>query len=82
MSNQHHPDAAAIDRLGVEPIMSHFEISRQAISYWRRKGVPKQHRKTLAMLGAVAGVDMPELRQGRASPPSPPAQSAHTQKEA
>jgi len=42
--------------------MAHFRISRQAVHYWRKKGVPARHRTTLAMLGAVAGYDMPELR--------------------
>ena len=62
MSKPYHPDAAAIDRLGLAPIVSHFGVTRQAVSYWRYNGVPKPHRKTLAMLGAVAGIDMPEMR--------------------
>jgi hypothetical protein len=60
-----HPDAEAIDRVGRDAILNHFQISRQALSYWRRNGVPKQHRTTLAMLGAVAGHDMPEMRMMR-----------------
>lgn len=57
-----HPHAAAIDRLGYEAIKEHFGISRQAVAYWKRNGVPDMHRKTLSMLGAVGGVDMSELR--------------------
>lgn len=60
-----HPDAAAIDRIGTAAIMEHFQLSRQSVSYWRREGVPKRHRKTLAMLGAVAGHDVSELRNMR-----------------
>lgn len=60
-----HSDAAAIDRVGTEAIMAHFSISKQAVSYWRRKGVPRQHRKTLALLGAAGGHAMPEMLQMR-----------------
>ena len=60
-----HPDAAAIDRIGTDAIMTHFDISRQAVSYWRMQGVPKQHRNSLAMLGEGGGHDMPEMRQMR-----------------
>jgi len=63
--DKRHPDADAIDRLGVKAINAHFGISRQAIAYWRAHGVPKQHRKTLAMLGAVAGHAMPEMSDDR-----------------
>ena len=58
---QLHEHATAIDRVGREAIMAHFGISRQAIDYWRKNGVPPRHRKTLAMLGAVAGHDMKEV---------------------
>ena len=57
----HHPHAAAVDRIGREPIMQHFGISRQAIQYWRKKGVPHMHRKTLSMLAAIGGIPVPEL---------------------
>lgn len=61
MKQPPHPHAAAIDRLGKEAIIAHFGVTRQAIHFWRHRGVPKMHRKTLAMLGAVAGHSMPEL---------------------
>lgn len=60
-----HPDAEAIDRVGEEAIKAHFGISRQAIHYWRKNGVPDMHRKTLAMLGAIAGKPMPEMQEKR-----------------
>tara|TARA_Y100001968_G_C18753818_1_gene434562 strand:- start:106 stop:297 length:192 start_codon:yes stop_codon:yes gene_type:complete len=59
-----HPDAAAVERVGMRAIMAHFGISRQAVWSWKRKGVPVRHRKTLALLGAAAGHDMPEMRDG------------------
>lgn len=58
-----HPHAAAIDRLGHPRIKAHYNISKQAIAYWRKKGVPKMHHNTLLMLAASAGVQMPELNQ-------------------
>lgn len=61
----YHPDAAAIARVGSRAIIAHFDISRAALSYWRRHGVPKRHRKTLAMLGAVGGHAMPEMLEDR-----------------
>lgn len=61
MENKPHPHAAAVDRVGLDAIQAHFGISRQAVHYWRTKGVPPMHRKTLAMLGAIAGHSMPEL---------------------
>jgi hypothetical protein len=67
-----HPDAAAIDRVGEQAILEHFQMTRQALSYWRRKGVPHMHRKTLAMLGAVGGHPMPEMREQRVRPASDP----------
>lgn len=56
-----HPDAIAVDRLGETRIKAHFNITRQAVAYWRANGVPRMHRKTLAMLGAMHGVPMPEM---------------------
>lgn len=62
-----HPDAPAIDRVGLDAIREHFDITRQAVFYWRRAGVPRQHRKSLAMLGENAGHAMPEMRETRVS---------------
>lgn len=58
---QEHPHAAAIDRIGKDAIIAHFGVVRQTIFYWRLRGVPEMHRKTLAMLGAVGGHHCPEL---------------------
>lgn len=66
MKDHLHPDAAPLDRLGFGPIKAHFNISRQAFAYWRKKGVPKMHRNTLLMLGAVNGKPLPEFQEDRA----------------
>lgn len=69
--NALHPDAAAIDRVGREAILDYFGITRQALHYWRRNGVPRPHRKTLGMLGAMAGHAMPEMQEMRDREPPP-----------
>ena len=56
-----HPDSSAIDRVGTTPIVEHFQVTKQAVSYWRRAGIPKQHRRPLALLGKVQGHDMSDL---------------------
>jgi hypothetical protein len=61
MDTPSHPDAPAIDLVGTDAIMDHFAISRQAVSYWRKSGVPKQHRKSLIMLGESLGLDMSKV---------------------
>jgi hypothetical protein len=60
-----HPDSAAIDRIGLPAIQEHFVITRQAAHYWRKAGVPKQHRRSLALLGESMGIEVPEMRQMR-----------------
>lgn len=60
-----HPDAPAIDRLGTRLIRSRIDVTRQAIAYWRKKGVPKEHRKTLREIAKEEGYEVPELRKMR-----------------
>jgi len=60
-----HPDSAAIDRVGLPVIRDYFQISRQAAHYWRKAGVPKRHRRSLAELGERLGHNMKEMRQMR-----------------
>ena len=60
-----HPDAAAIDRLDTNAICERFKVTRQAVSYWRREGVPYRYRKAMHALGKEWGVDMPEMRRMR-----------------
>lgn len=62
---KYHPDAEAIDRVGRAAIIAHFQITPQAINSWRRNGVPKRHRNTLALLGAARGLAMPEMVEAR-----------------
>jgi hypothetical protein len=57
-----HLDSSAIDRVGVPTVRAHFGISRQVIFYWRRQGVPNEHRKELALLGRKLGHEMPEMK--------------------
>ena len=60
-----HPDAPAIDRIGVAAIRERFNITRQAVFYWRRKGVPRSYRKEMAALARSEGCEAPEMRQMR-----------------
>ena len=69
MSNEKHPHAAALDRLGFEPIQSHFNITRRNWNYWRERGVPDLHRNTILMLAKIKGVSVPELRATAARAP-------------
>lgn len=62
MSKGYHPHAAALDRLGYAPVKEHFNVTRRTWQYWRVNGVPVMHRKTIALMGAIAGLDMAEVR--------------------
>lgn len=57
-----HPHAAAIDRIGFKAITDYFHVTRQTVWRWKRTGVPERYRKTMAMLGAVGGLDVTELK--------------------
>lgn len=54
-------DAAVIDRLGTAVLMEHFDITRQAVSYWRQKGIPRTYRKAVKLLGESLEHDMTDL---------------------
>lgn len=56
-----HPDAPAVNRIGTQEIMDHFQIGRAAVSYWRCNGVPGRYRKALVLLGESLGHDMTDL---------------------
>lgn len=46
----HHPDSAAIDAMGgATAVASIFNISPQAVSQWRRKGIPRVPRMYLGL---------------------------------
>lgn len=51
----------AIDRIGAKLVREHFVITRQAVSHWRCKGVPRQYRKPLILLGKSIDVEISEL---------------------
>ncbi len=57
-----HPDSQAIDRLGVLAVRLHFGMTRHAVYYWRRKGVPVEHRRALIALGRRLGDEMAEIK--------------------
>jgi len=57
-----HPDSAAIDRIGAIAIRERFGITRQAVFYWRRKGVPNEHRRDLIAMGRKLGHDMSDMQ--------------------
>lgn len=59
--DKQHPDSAAIDRVGYRPIMEHFDMTSAGVSQWKKRGIPKNCRRPLALLGQVLGYDMPEL---------------------
>lgn len=56
-----YADAAAVDRVGTTRLMEHFDMTRQAVSHWRRNGVPKGSRRPLKLLGESLGLDMSDL---------------------
>ena len=56
-----HPDAAAIDRIGTAALMEHFNITRQAIFYWRRNGIPRTYRKAVVLYGESLEHDMSDV---------------------
>lgn len=56
-----HPHAAAIDRLGRQRIINHFNITPRAIQKWRKGGVPRIHWNTVRVLAATSGVQVPEI---------------------
>jgi hypothetical protein len=56
-----HPDSAAVDRVGTANIVEHFQITPQAVSKWRRDGVPKVARHPLVALGQRLGHDMSDF---------------------
>lgn len=45
-----HPDSIILSQIGSKALRDHFDISRQALHYWRTRGIPKQHRNSVAML--------------------------------
>lgn len=56
-----HPHATAIERIGRAAIMSHFNISRQAVSKWTQQGVPPRMMQSVRLLAATKGVGVHEL---------------------
>ena len=61
MDSDKSPHAAALDRIGRQRIISHFNISTAAYSNWKKRGVPRYYVNSVATLAAVHGVQVPEL---------------------
>lgn len=46
-----HPDSQLIDRLGsTTEVAAMFEVRPQAVSQWRKTGIPKPRRQTMALM--------------------------------
>jgi hypothetical protein len=51
MNSQPHPDSAVIDALGGSGDVARLcRVSSQAVSYWRRAGIPPARRMFLQLL--------------------------------
>lgn len=58
--------AAAIDRIGSKPLETHFNISKQGISKWKERGIPRMHINSVRLLAMMRGVQVPELDEVQA----------------
>ena len=56
-----HPHTPAINRIGRAKLITHFNISPQAISKWTVNGVPTLLLTSVRTLAAINGVPVPEL---------------------
>lgn len=46
-----HPDSAILDRIGTTTqVAALLEIRPQAVSQWRRRGIPSARRQTLRLM--------------------------------
>ena len=60
-------DLAVIDRLGTAALVDHFQVTRQNVYYWRVKGIPRQYRKAIVLLGESLGHDMTDFAADEAA---------------
>lgn len=58
-----HPHAAALKRIGMGKVRSHFNISRGGYYQWTVRGVPPIHHNTIRLLAQISGVSVPEFAQ-------------------
>lgn len=58
-----HPHATALERIGKDAVIEHFEINRQTWWDWRRRGVPDLVRKPLILLAEKRGLEMSNCRE-------------------
>lgn len=52
-----HPHHAAVDRVGIPAITARCKVTRQAVFYWRRRGIPNKYHDDMRELG----VDLTEF---------------------
>jgi hypothetical protein len=51
-------DADALNLIGTDKLVEHFQCSRQNIYAWRTNGIPKTSRRPVKLLGESLGHDM------------------------
>lgn len=62
--NPPHPDSEIIDRMGGPGRVGDLcEVSSQAVSQWRKTGIPKARRQYLALVRPEAFVPEPATQQ-------------------
>jgi hypothetical protein len=64
MARTPHLHAAALDRIGRERVLSHFNMTTQGYTNWKARGVPPMFVRSVATLAAIHGVMVPELYEG------------------
>jgi len=60
-------DLTVIDRIGTAALVEHFRITRQNVYYWRVKGIPRQYRKAMVLLGESLNHDMSDFAADEAA---------------
>lgn len=61
MTRTLHPHAAAIDRIGLPRLRSHFNVKPSTLSQWKVRGVPPMLLGSVRTLAAIHGVQVPEI---------------------
>jgi hypothetical protein len=63
MDAEEHVDSAAIDAIGGSTVVARIcDVTSQAVSQWRRNGIPKPWRKYLQLVRPEAFACRPEHR--------------------
>jgi hypothetical protein len=65
-----HPDSARLDAIGTTTeVASLFEVTPQAVSQWRKTGIPKARRQTMKLMRPNLFLDEPSTDFQPAQPP-------------